>query len=195
LGGDSRRLATYASLGITEISGAEPNIIAQVLQDCNQYFHRRPYRSWFDALLPTLEVCGASYYNDTACHLDLVQWATNPKWSKLKASVKKSLLAEDAAFLESQLRNENIRLLLVNGNAVWKELKSAMRNNLMTDDSEIIDGHADTSTRLYTGGLFGTIKVIAWSANLQSSWGHQVTDALRAELVQRVKRFVHIGGA
>jgi hypothetical protein len=165
-------------------------VIAQVLDDCNQYFHRRPYRSWFDELLPTLEVCGASYHDGTACHLDLVQWATNPKWSKLKAPVRTSLLAEDTAFLQSQLRNENIRLLLVNGNAVWRELKSAMRNNLTTDGSETIDCHADTPTRLYTGRLFGTIKVIAWSANMQSSWAHQVTDALRGELVQRVKRFV-----
>jgi hypothetical protein len=70
--GTSRRLATFASLGTSDLSTAPDAIVAQVLDDCNSYFERNPYRRWFDQLMPVLEACGASYYDRSACHLDLV---------------------------------------------------------------------------------------------------------------------------
>ena len=52
--------------------------LTKVLDDCNGYFQRNPYRRWFDQFHPVLTACGASYYDGSACHLDLVQWATDP---------------------------------------------------------------------------------------------------------------------
>jgi hypothetical protein len=189
--GEQRRLATQSSLGISDLCDATSEAVEEVLEDCNQYFQRQPYRRWFDRLLPALQVCRASYYDGTACHLDLVQWATDPTWGKLKPPIRKKLIAEDAAFLERQLRNENIRLLLVNGGGVWIQLKKAMRNDLVVDHHQgIIDaGLAFHPTRLYSGRLFRKIDVIAWSTNLQSSPG--VTSLLREEeLPRRIEGYV-----
>ena len=121
LEGEKRRLATHASPGSFDLANASSLAVSNVLEDCNQYFHRQPYRRWFNKLeTPILSACTASYYDGTACHLDLVQWATDPTWAKLPSSVRKRLITEDAAFLISQLQNESIRLLLVNGASVWR---------------------------------------------------------------------------
>jgi uracil-DNA glycosylase len=95
----------------------------EVLEGCNTYFIRNPNKRWFGRFEPILTAFDASYENGSACHLDLVQWATNPTWKRLGAPIRKALIEADAPFLESQLRaNENITLLLVNGSAVWRQL-------------------------------------------------------------------------
>lgn len=184
LEGDRRRLATLQSLGTPDLATAPSNVIEQVFADCNRYFYQRPYRRWFDQLEPILESCGASYYNGTACHLDLVQWATNPTWGKLAPAVRGRLITEDAAFLNTQLQNEGIRLLLVNGNGVWKQLRAAMVEKLKFEHQEFIEGLSCQNTQLNAGWLLGKIRVIAWNTNLQSSFG--VTTELREELARRV---------
>jgi hypothetical protein len=82
-----------------------------VLEECNQYFDNRPY-DWFDDFSPILEAFNTSYYDRTACHLDLVQWATDPVWSKIafrgengtvdrqkSEEIRNKLIKDDAAFL------------------------------------------------------------------------------------------------
>jgi hypothetical protein len=187
LEGDDRRLATHASLGSSDLATAPAQVVFQVLNDCNLYFQRQPYRRWFDRLEPILATCGASYYDGTACHLDLVQWATNPTWGKLPSSVRKTLIKEDAAFLVRQLQNESIRLLLVNGASVWRQLKAAMPGKLDIEHNEIISGFSLQPTRLDSGRLFRNVCVVAWSTNLQSSYG--VTTSLREELARRAVGF------
>lgn len=197
LEGGKRRLATHNSLGLSDLTIAPLHIISRVLEDCNCYFQRQPYRRWFDQLEQILNMCGASYYDGTACHLDLVQWATEPVWGQLPPDVRARLIKDDAAFLASQLRNENICLLLVNGAGVWKQLQVAYREELVIEHSDIIDGLSYRSTSLSSGTLFGTILVVAWSTNLQSAFG--VTKELRKELARRVAaihtRFVASDGA
>jgi hypothetical protein len=193
LEGNDRRLATHDSLGLSDLTTAPSDVIHQVVNDCNSYFQRRPYREWFDILEPILTGCGASYYNGTACHLDLVQWATNPTWAKLPSVVRKKLIVEDAGFLYSQLQNENIRLLLVNGAAVWQQMKRAMQDALHIAHTEFISGLSRVPTRLESGTLLKKIFVVAWSTNLQSSFG--VTTALRKELACRAAHLTaHLRG-
>ena len=108
-----RRLATHQSLGVCDLKGAPLATITQVLNDCNAYFRRKPYWRWFGQLEPILNACGVSYCDGSACHLDLVQWATEPTWSDLCCEVQSCLLDADAPFLREQLSNENIKLLLV----------------------------------------------------------------------------------
>lgn len=177
--GAARRLATVASLGVRQLSSASLAAVAQVLSDCEGYFRRRPYMRWFGQLVSILTACGASYHDGTACHLDLVQWATDPTWAKLEpASLRRQLITADAAFLMEELRNERIRLLLVNGNGVWSELSCQD-----VQEHAPIAGLGWRNIRIFTGMLEG-VRVIAWSANLQSSRG--VTTAQRQELAQRV---------
>ncbi len=181
--GSSRRLGTHTSLRTSDLANAPASVIAQVLNDCNGYFARNPYRKWFDQLELILNVCGASYYNGSACHLDLVQWATDPTWSNLRpATIRNRLLDADSRFLIEQLSNENIQLLLVNGMGVVRQLQTTVNATLDEDDPIVGFGHHDTG--LFMGTLFDRVRVIAWSTNIQSSFG--VTSELRTEIAQCV---------
>jgi hypothetical protein len=183
--GSLRRLATHASLGTSDFANAPASVIAQVLNDCNSYFDRdrNPYRQWFDQLELVLSACRASYYSGSACHLDLVQWATDPTWGNLRpASLRNRLLDADAPFLIEQLSNENIQLLLVNGMGVVRQLQPTVNASL--DEVEPIVGFGNHDTRLFTGTILDRVRVIAWSTNLQSSFG--VTSELRTEIAERV---------
>ena len=183
--GSSRRLATHRSLGTSNLPGAEHALVAQVLDDCNSYFDREPYRRWFDQLEIILRACGVSYYNGSACHLDLVQWATDPTWGRLRpATIRNRLLDADAPFLIEQLSNENIQLLLVNGMGVAHHLRRTIGTSFKELDP--IVGFAYRDTRLFIGTILDRVRVIAWSTNLQSSFG--VTAALRAEIADRVAK-------
>lgn len=184
--GDFRRLATNSSLGTSDLDKAPAETIAQVLADCNGYFERHPYRRWFDQFLPILKGYGASYYDGSACHLDLVQWATDPTWAKLRsASTRKQLLASDSAFLAKQLRNEQLRFLLVNGMSVLRELRRTIAPDL--EEVDPIVGCAHVDCRLFVGTIFDHVRVVGWSTNLQSSFG--VTSKLREALATKVAMF------
>ena len=54
LKGQKRRLATHESLGMSDLSRAPHETVLQVLEECNTYFQRQPYRQWFDKLEPLL---------------------------------------------------------------------------------------------------------------------------------------------
>jgi hypothetical protein len=130
-----------------------------------------------------LEACGAAFDDGTACHLDLIQWATDPIWGKRHPkSVRKQLLVEDAPFLAEQLKNERLRLLLVNGMSVIRQRRRTLAPQL--EELKPITGYAHVNTRLFAGTAFDRIRVIGWSTNLQSSFG--VTNELREELANRV---------
>jgi hypothetical protein len=185
--GQFRRLATHQSLCTSNLVDAPKEVIAQVWEDCSEYFLRNPYRDWFDQLERILNKCGASYYNGTACHLDLVQWATDPTWGNLKpASLRKQLLTEDAPFLIDQLKHNGIRLLLLNGMGVLKQLCRVLDFKLFEVDA--INGLCHQDTRLFTGKIYNRIQVIAWSTNIQSSFG--VTNELRIELANQSKKII-----
>ena len=110
-----RRFETLRSLEIDSLEDALAPTIGRVLARCNGYFSGNPYRRWFDQLEPILNAVGASYYDGTACHLDLSQWATDPTWNGLDGDQRRRLVDDGAPFLAEQLRNEPIQLLLLNG--------------------------------------------------------------------------------
>lgn len=183
LSGPQRRLATLQSLALSSLERAPASAITRVLDDCSSYFQRNPYRRWFDQLEPILIDCGASYYDGSACHLDLVQWATDPTWRHLSPEVRTELAEADGAFLLEQLQNENLELLLLNGSGVRKLLEDLVRCRWV--EHEPIDrGPGLPDTRLVTATILGGLQVIGWSTNIQSS--HGVTEELRAELALRI---------
>ena len=185
--GSARRLATHQSLGVSDLANAPASVIAKVVQDCDSYFQHNPYRRWFDQLEQVLQACGASYYDGSACHLDLVQWATKPTWGKLQPrELQNRLMDADAEFIRQQLSNENIRLLLVNGRGVIDQLQQKLGATL--DEVDPIVGLGRNATHLYCGTLFGRVSVIAWSTNLQSSFG--VTSELRTAIANRAAQLV-----
>jgi hypothetical protein len=166
-GAGQRRLETRSSLGLKErdLSSASPEAVRRVFEGCNGYFQRCPYQ-WFNRLEKVLSLLGESYYTGTACHLDLVQWATDPTWGKLQRAHNKSLIDADLSFLGQQLAQEQIELLLLNGSGIVKEYSQRFDCLLKPRG---ISGNPDW--KLSVGRTLQGIKVIGWNKNLQSSFG------------------------
>jgi hypothetical protein len=181
LDGRLRRFETLGSLGIARLWDAPDDAVTRVWDRCNRYFHGNPYRRWFDRLEQILTAVGASYYGDSACHLDLSQWATDPTWNGLPPDARRQLVDDDAAFLQEQLRAEPIRLLLLNGRAVVRAFETILGGKLRRERETISD--RSVTTTFFTGA-YGRIGVVGWSTNLQSGFG--VTNILRELLATRV---------
>ena len=185
LAGPARRLATLPSLGAERLDELTDAQAEEVLQDCASYFSRNPYRQWFDQLEGLIGLaCDASYYAGSACHLDLVPWATDPVWGRVDASARERLLADGVPRLRSQLNRCAFDVVLLNGRGVIEEVLAAGLAELSSLDVLRVDG---VSSRLYRGESRGATWV-AWSTNLQSSWG--ITKRFRAELAHRVRAIV-----
>jgi hypothetical protein len=188
LGGQQRRLASLGSLGVESLSGANASTVGRVVGACRRYFWRRPYRRWFDQLETILGPLGYSYYDGTACHLDLVQSATDPTWAKLGDDQRQRLLSADVPFLLDQLDRSAFRFLLINGSGVRVWAAATLGIEFANVAGVAQNG---TTTGFAVGKFNGKIPVLAWSTNLQSSWG--VTRARRHAIASRVSDLVAEG--
>lgn len=181
LDGSQRRLATLRSLGATRLDELTDAQVAEVVADCAAYFSRNPYRRWFDPLDQLLRTgLDASYYDGTACHLDLVQWATDPVWGQIDDEQVRKVLTEDGVphLAEQLAANPGISVVLCNGRRVIDQVRAARLADLR--DAGAISSGAVTC-RLYAGsGANGAGLWLAWSANLQSSRG--VSSELKRDL-------------
>ena len=143
-----------------------------------------PYQRWFDVLEKVLKQIGAGYYDGSACHLDLVQWATDPVWGGLETPEKDRLLNSDIPFLGQQLMHENVRLLLLNGIGITQAFEAHLAVHL--EQVAFRDGNR---VRIFRGTANAKLLVIGWNINLQSSFG--VSNAEIAMIGTQVRR---IGG-
>lgn len=190
--GKERRLATYESLKVNNLINARLEVVQQVLKDCNNYFVSGADYSWFKALSPYLSACEASYRSGSACHLDLVQWATEIKWSEIEKNYKTvaaHLIDADTEFLKQQLRCENIEILLINGAKVWKSLTKMLLSDIDYVEHDAVTVAENERWKFYSGSLFNKIKIIGWSANRQSSF---ITNrsAFDEEICRRISNIV-----
>ncbi|MFY9848166.1 MAG: hypothetical protein WBF20_10170 [Trebonia sp.] len=101
--------------------------VEQVVAESYAYFRSgRWYRQWFGWMEQLLTSSGAgSYLKGSACHLDLVQWATVQPQGQLPAAAWQRLVAEDREFLRWQLAHANVSLVLINGTSVIDGLLAA----------------------------------------------------------------------
>jgi hypothetical protein len=166
LAGPYRRLETLTSLALHDLSVAPPDVILKVFPGCNAYFQRAPYRRWFNVLEELLQSISASYYDGTACHLDFVQWSTDPVWRDLQRTHRDRLIEADLAFLRQQLVHESIRLLLLNGSGIAREFSKPLAVPLAGSH---VQGRQPG--KLFAGRMAQGTQVIGWNLNLQSSFG------------------------
>ncbi len=181
LDGGRRRLATLWSLSAGRLEDLTDGQVAAVVADCAAYFQRNPYRLWFDPLDQLLRTgVDASFYDGTACHLDLVQWATDPVWGQMSdEQARRALMDEGVPHLRAQLdEHPGIGVVLCNGRQVIDQVRAGRLADLR--DAGLIR-HGTVSCRLYDGTeAEGRVRWLAWSVNLQSSWG--VSTELRRDL-------------
>jgi len=168
LEGSRRRLASLNSLGVSDPRELDDEQVASVVSESNGYFlGPNWYRGWFHWLESMLTVSGAgSYFDSTACHLDLVQWATKPAQGDLPADVWQRLVEEDRDFLRWQLSHTNVRVLFLNGASVVEWFRVAGLVDHFEADSlpyETRSGRAEL--RVYKADAEGVL-VLGWNRPL-----------------------------
>ena len=183
---NNRRLETLDSLKANDSEVLTTEQAQSLLAGCYDYFKTgKAYGNWFDILDQVINSgLGVSYYDGSACHLDLVQWATSTKWASLPKSIRIRLLDEGTQHLRDQLTNEQISHVIVNGRAVWNELT---RSKFLTYDEVgcLTYGSQQTKSKLIVGNA-GSTKFIGWTANLQSGFGAKDKE-FREKLIEWLK--------
>jgi hypothetical protein len=134
--GPRRRLASLVSLGISDPHDLDDDAVSRVIEESNAYFEGPNwYRGWFGQLESLLVTSGlGSYLDGTACHLDLVQWSTDPVQRKVPSTAWKRLVAADRDFLGWQLRQKSLTTVLVNGMSCVDELRTVGVVQSWTED-------------------------------------------------------------
>lgn len=119
-----KRLVDRHSLGAANGDFLNEPQAQETWSGCKSYFQNNPYWSWFRDLEDIMKPIGTSYENSSACHLDLVQWATQPVWGRLPKdqTVVNKLIEDDREFFLWQLAHPNIGLRLLNGRSVCDEV-------------------------------------------------------------------------
>ena len=198
LQGIDRRFHTLGSLGLTSWSGADARHLGLVLDSCYSYFARNPFDIWFKRLDVVLSGANVSYYDNpaTACHFDLIPFATESKWSDLNKQQQSALMNIAGDTLGLVLRDSQVRVLVLNGSTVVKgfELISGLRleSEPMTAWSLARKSKRDVPGVAFWGKvdvlagvhLGREVMVIGYNHNLQSSFG------VSSEVLHAVRRWI-----
>jgi hypothetical protein len=193
LQGGSRRFHTLNSLGLSSWADVDARHLQLILESCSEYFLGNPYDIWFKKLDRVIRGADASFYDpqNTACHLDLIPYATARKWTELTSTQRSSLLKVTADTLGLLLRDSPIRVLILNGQTVvdqFQEIagvsleKQMMRQwtlprNLGRD--VVGFGYVGTVSTISGIQLQHDVLVLGYNHNLQSSFG-VTTEAINA---------------
>jgi hypothetical protein len=145
----------------------------------------------------------ASFYDpsSTACHLDLIPYATTRKWTELTSRQRQLLLAVAADTLGLLLKDSQVRLLILNGRSVVDQFQDIAGTKLekrkMLAWSLSRQSRADVAGIGYRGvveALSGIrlphpITVLGYNHNIQGSFGvtTEVIRAIRAWVAESTK--------
>ena len=174
---EMKRLVDTETLGLpSEIESLNAAQAEEVIKGCFQYFETEKHYKWFKIFDEyVLNPAGASYFPpgeeklEKACHLDLVQWATDPVWGDIKdKGIQKSLLASDFEFLRFQLDAYKFKKLFLNGQEVVTQFKNLGLAELVEVGQTPFQSDGKMSP-LYRG-KYGDTEVWGWGLNIQSPW-------------------------
>lgn len=158
--------------------------LQRIWEACEEYFFRNPYDQWFKRLDRVLVETGVSYYNrigESACHLDLVPFATANKWSALTPDQRTRLVELGVPTLARTLCASEIRVLVLNGATVVREFSRLVAaDSLQSRDAPSwtlqegrVQGVSYTGRISEVGGipLGHELLVLGFNHNIQSSFG------------------------
>lgn len=185
LRGSDRRFHTLNSLALESWLDASSQHLSLIWTTCIGYFTRNPYERWFNVLDRVISGTRTSYYSraDSACHLDVIPYATGNKWTILKQEQKTTLLEQSEDVLGRILRDSPVRILVLNGRAVVSKVESLLGRQL--DEVEMpmwalprrrgddVLGYAYEKRVSEIGGvkLNHPVLILGFNHNLQSSFG------------------------
>jgi len=196
LDGANRRFHTLKSLGLNAWPDASDSHYDLIRKSCVEYFIRNPYDGWFKRLDNIISGSNASYYGTSkisACHLDLVPYATSSKWGNLSRDQRDSLLDIAGDTLGMLIRESPIRILVLNGNSVvnlfQKLTNIRLESKIMPEwmlprkSGLHVNGFAYKGFVKQIGGidLPHKVLVLGYNHNIQSSFGvtKVVTNSIR----------------
>lgn len=185
LAGCYRRFPTLRSLRISAWSDISAEHIQEIQHSCIKYFGINPYDAWFKPLDLLISGTRSSFYGarPTACHLDLIPYATSNKWSALTGQQRKKLIELSIEYLATTLAQSDIKYLVLNGRSVievFKEMSGVSFKehqqpswNLRRTNTRDVLGYAYTGKiRSLSGISFKRdISVLGFNHNIQSSFG------------------------
>jgi hypothetical protein len=184
LKGNGKRLVDHETLGGDFRLGLSESQAEKVVAGCSTYFSKRPF-DWFDEIeRVVLKPNGVNYRSGEACHLDVIQWATNPIWSKIPNQKEcSSLLESDSEFLKFQITSQGYDFIFLNGNTVIKQIKSLNLVKLRHSGFTPF-GHGLRRSQLWLGEL-GNTKFIGWNLNIQR---HETTPSNKEALSEWITK-------
>jgi len=185
LQGPLRRFHTLKSLGLSSWEDADARHLHLILDSCRAYFLGNSYDRWFKRLDHVISGLNASFYGEkgTACHLDLIPYATSHKWTELTASQRSALLTVAGDTLGLLLRESPVRILILNGKSVVERFQDVsgvrLKKQEMPAWSLPRQPRSDVIGLAYRGvvnalsgiRLAEEILVLGYNHNLQSSFG------------------------
>jgi hypothetical protein len=185
LDGHFRRLHTLNSLGLKSWADVDAWHLRLIVESCCSYFATNPYDGWFKRLDDVVSATGASFYSasSSACHLDLIPYATARKWTDLTSRQRSALLNIAGDTLGLLLRDSCVRLLLLNGQSVVSEFERIAGICLDREEIPSWSLHRGEKPKVagfaYQGrvseiseiSLGHEVLVLGFNHNLQSSFG------------------------
>jgi len=206
LQGQRRRFHTLNSLGLTSWSEVDARHLRLILEACRSYFSGNPYNAWFKRLDLVVSGAKASYYDESygACHLDLIPYATERKWTELTAQQRSLLLSVAGNSLGLLLRDSPIRILILNGRSVVDQFQDIAGVYLERQEMPAWSlprqsprNVAGVAYRGVVDALSGIVLehkllVLGFNHNLQSSFGVTtgVIHAIRGWIAQATKEAI-----
>jgi len=203
LQGENRRFHTLKSLGLRDWSDAQSIHLRLILEACRRYFFKNPYDAWFKRLDRLISGANASYYDREAqaCHLDLIPYATECKWTALTRTERTKLMAVAGDTLGLVLRQAPIDVLVLNGNAVVQNFEEIVDQPLVREEMPswalprsasagvMGVGYTGYVTRVANVPLGRRILVLGFNHNIQSSFGVTtvVMDRIRSWISRMVR--------
>lgn len=138
LDGWERRFETLGSLGASDRASLTAEQCNRAITTMRGYFDPgRPVYNWFNPLSRVLDGMGHSYWRREAAHLDLVQEATDPTWSRLTAErpeEAQALLERDVDFLRWQLETFPIQVLACNGKSTLDRVRDLINGEVVASE-------------------------------------------------------------
>jgi hypothetical protein len=185
LEGHNRRFHTLKSLGLKNWNAIEEEHFEAILLLYKEYFLRNPYDGWFKRLDHLISGTSNSYYfpSHTACHLDLIPFATFSKWMDLDQKKRNTLLEVSIDSLGLLLQHSQIGFVVLNGKTVVDNFEKFAdvtfertympEWNLPRKGNDGVRGYAYYGQIKYLGNtsLNRVITVLGYNHNIQSSFG------------------------
>jgi hypothetical protein len=166
-----KRLVDVQSLELHDTGTMTSEMVEQVWKGCISYFlpDKNPFWAWFKDLELVMRKTSASYRDGSACHIDLVQWATMPAWRGLSKSVQEEFLRADHDFFKEQVASKNIELLLLNGRQVYDQvLRTGLFQLEQVGEIRFTAAGKSSTSKLVKGyGPNGGL-VLGWTLNIQN---------------------------